>query len=76
MTLEAIKDNLFTRNWIAYAEDIRYGVNCVRTNHHEHVVMLTINGRVMAERVFVGVESLPRIKEINRLRLKFGCERE
>lgn len=59
----------------AYVTEQRYAVNCVRTNHNEHVVMVTVNGRAIAERVFVGRESLPRIMEINRLRKVFNCER-
>lgn len=71
---QTLKDDLDTRNVIAYVSEKRYAVNCVRTKHHEHVVMVTINGRVIAERVFVGMESLPRIMEINRLRKLFNCE--
>jgi hypothetical protein len=76
VTLDAIKDELFVRNWIAFAEDIRYHVNCVRTNKNEYVVMVTANGKVKWEKVFVGRESLPRIMEVNRQRELYGCERE
>lgn len=76
MDLVDIRTELNTRNVIRWAQESRYAVNCIRTNKHEHVVMLTINGRVMAEKVFVGMESFPRIKEINRLREVFNCERE
>ena len=73
---QTLKDELDTRNVIAFLSPARYAVNCVRTAHHEHVVIVTINGRVIegSERVFVGVESLPRIMEINRLRKVFNCE--
>jgi hypothetical protein len=75
MTLEMIKDELTTRNIIAWAVETRYAVNCVRTNPGEYVVMVTLNGRVIAEKCYVGRESLPRLKEINRLREVFNCER-
>jgi hypothetical protein len=67
--LEAIKDQLTTRNVIAWAQESRYAVNCVRTNHHEHVVFATCNGRVIdgSEKLFVGVESFPRQLAIFRL---------
>ena len=74
MDLMDIRPELDTRNVIAFLSPQRYAVNCVRTAHHEHVVMVTINGRVIAERVFVGMESLPRIMEINRLRRVFKVE--
>ena len=69
MTLEAIRDELDTRNVIAFLSPVRYAVNCVRTAHHEHVTFATCNGRVIegSERVFVGVESFPREIEIFRL---------
>ncbi len=74
MDLADIRTELHTRNVIAWAVETRYSVNCIRTNKNEHVVMLTLNGRVMAEKVFVGMESLPRIMEINRLRKVFKVE--
>lgn len=74
MDLIDIRDDLQTRNVIRFAQETRYHVNCIRTNKNEHVVMLTINGRVMAEKVFVGMESSPRIKEINRIRKLFKIE--
>jgi hypothetical protein len=74
-TLDDIRAELNTRNVIAFVTERRYAVNCVRTNRHEYAVLVTINGVVISEKVFVGMESLPRIKEINRLRKVFNCER-
>jgi hypothetical protein len=67
--LEVIKDQLQTRNVIAFVTEKRYAVNCVRTGHHEHVVVATCNGKVIenTQKVFVGVESFPRQIAIFRL---------
>jgi hypothetical protein len=72
--LEAIKDELTTRNVIAFVTEQRHDVNSVRTGHHEHVVFATVNGRVIqgSEKVFVGMESSPRVKEIFRLQALYG----
>lgn len=59
---------------VTFVTEQRYAVNCVRVNKNERVVLLTLNGRVIAEKLFVGVESLPRIMEINRLRKVFKVE--
>lgn len=73
--LEAIRDDLDTRNVIAYVSEKRYAVNCVRTNHQQRVVLLTINGKVVAETVFNGPERVPAQNEVFRLRKLFNCER-
>ncbi len=69
MELIDIKDELDTRNVIAFLTPTRYSVNCVRTGHHERVVFATCNGRVIegSEKVFVGAESAPRLREMFRL---------
>lgn len=72
--LQDIRTDLAVRNIITWAQETRYAVNCVRVNKNERVVLLTLNGRVIAEKLFVGMESLPRIMEINRLRKVFRCE--
>lgn len=74
--LQDIRTELNTRNVIAWAQETRYAVNCVRVNHNERVVLLTLNGRVIAEKLFVGGERLPEIKEVFRLRKLFNCELE
>lgn len=74
--LQDIRTELNTRNVIAWAQETRYAVNCVRVNHNERVVLLTLNGRVIAEKLFVGGERLPEIKEVFRLRKLFNCEME
>jgi hypothetical protein len=60
---------------ITYVSEKRYAVNCVRTNHEQRVVMLTINGKVVAEIVFNGPERVPAQNEVFRLRKLFNCER-
>lgn len=74
--LQDIRTELNTRNVIAWAQETRYAVNCVRVNHNERVVLLTLNGRVIAEKLFVVGERLPEIKEVFRLRKLFNCEME
>lgn len=69
MDLIDIRDELHTRNVIAFVTEKRYAVNCVRTNHNEHVVFATCNGKVIeqTQKVFVGKESFPRQLAIFRL---------
>lgn len=76
MDLIDIRTELNTRNVIRWAQETRYAVNCVRVNHNERVVLLTLNGKIIAEKLFVGMERLPEIKEVFRLRKLFNCERE
>lgn len=74
MDLIDIKDELTTRNVIAFVTQQRYAVHCIRTGHNERVIFATCNGRVIegSEKVFVGMESSPRIKEIFRLQELYG----
>lgn len=73
-SLDAIREQLTTRNEIRYAQDVRYAVNSIRTNHNERVVMLTANGKVVSEKVFTGGERLPELMEVYRLRREWKCE--
>jgi hypothetical protein len=74
--LEAIKDALIVRNFIAYAETVRYHVNIIRTNHQQRVVMVTRNGKVLQETVFDGPKRTPAHMEMYRLREIFNCDME
>jgi hypothetical protein len=75
MTLEQIKDNLHTRNVIAFAQEQRYSVNLVRVGHGRRVLMVCVNGRPISEKLITADEHAPAINEVFRLRKLFDCER-
>lgn len=74
--LEAIRDNLDTRNVIAWAVEQRYSVNLVRVGHGRRVLMVCVNGRPISEKLIEADAHAPAINEVFRLRKLFGCEME
>lgn len=74
--LEAIRDNLDTRNVIAFVQEQRYSVNLVRVGKGQRVLMVCVNGRPISEKLITADEHAPGINEVFRLRKLFGCEME
>ena len=72
--LEVIKDQLQTRNVIAWAVEARYSVNLVRVGKGQRVLMVCVNGKVDQEWLLTGEERSPELSEVYRLRKLFNCE--
>jgi hypothetical protein len=76
VTLDTIKQELDTRNVIAWATEQRYSVNLVRVGKGQRVLMVCINGKVISEKLITADEHAPAINEVFKLRKLFGCEYE
>jgi len=74
LALEMIKNQLDTRNAIAFAQEVRYHVNMVRTGHSQRVLMLTANGKVVREKLLEGDERLPEIMQVWAWRRDYKIE--